>query len=76
MSLDELVRLLNRTGRVRIRHLPGPLARLLLPFAGPKLPSALIDVMLRDSRTDRPTARDIFDLGLTSLLRVWGGGTT
>jgi len=70
MTIDDLVRLLNRSDRVRISHVPVPIARLLR-FVGPKLPSALIDTMLNDCRSEHPTAQSAFNLSLTSLHRVW-----
>jgi nucleoside-diphosphate-sugar epimerase len=70
MTIDDLVRLLNRSDRVRISHVPGPIARLLR-FLGPRLPSALIDAMLNDCRSENPTAQSTFNLSLTSLHRVW-----
>ena len=70
MTIDDLVRLLNRSDRVRISHVPGPIAGLLR-FVGPKLPSALIDTMLNDCRSKDPTAQSAFNLTLTSLDRVW-----
>jgi hypothetical protein len=70
MPIDDLVRLLNRSDRVRISHVPGPIAGLLR-FVGPKLPSALIDTMLNDCRSKDPTAQSAFNLTLTSLDRVW-----
>ncbi|MBI2312277.1 MAG: NAD(P)H-binding protein [Betaproteobacteria bacterium] len=71
MSMDDLVRLLNWSDSVPIRHIPGPVSRLLR-FIGPKLPGALIDVMLQDCRSERPTAAQAFGLSLTPLARVWG----
>lgn len=70
MTIDDLVRLLNRSDRVRISHVPGLIARLLR-FLGPKLPSALIDAMLNDCRSENPTTQSAFNLSLTSLRRVW-----
>ncbi len=70
MTIDDLVRLLNRSDRVRINHVPGPIARLL-HFLGPRLPSALIDAMLTDCRSENPTAQSAFNLSLTSLHPVW-----
>src|SRR6266542_917514 len=70
MTIDDLVRVDKRSDRVRISHVPGPIARLLR-FAGPKLPSALIDTMLNDCRSENPTAQSAFNLSLTSLHRVW-----
>lgn len=70
MTIDDLVRLLNGLDRVRINHVPRTVARLLR-FVGPKLPSALIETMLTDSRSDNPTAKTAFNLSLTSLHKVW-----
>src|SRR5512141_352718 len=56
MTVDDLVRLVNRSDRVRINHVPEPIARLL-HFLGPRLPSALIDAMLTDCRSENPTAQ-------------------
>lgn len=70
MTIDELVRLVNRSDGVRISHVPGPIARLLR-FFGPRLPGALIDAMLKDCRSENPAAQRTFNLSLTSLHRVW-----
>ena len=70
MSLDELVRLLNREPQARIRHLPTGLARLLGRFA-PSLRGPMVDVLLRDSVADPTRAVTEFGLGLTSLRTVW-----
>ena len=70
MAMDDLVRLLNRSRDVSIRHVPALLARLL-QHIGPKLPGGLIDVMLRDSRSEKPTATDAFRLAMTALSQVW-----
>src|SRR5262245_25270625 len=70
MSLDDLVRRLNRPAKVSIVHVPAVLARLL-QFVGPRLPGPLIDVMLSDCRSEHPTAHSVFGLSLTSLDRVW-----
>lgn len=69
MSLDELVRLLNRDRDVRLRHVPGLLARALARV-WPALPPALVDVMLRDVGETEP-ATAAFSLRLTSLKDVW-----
>jgi NADH dehydrogenase len=74
MTIDDLVRILNRSDRARIRHVPGPIARLFR-FVGPKLPSALIDAMLSDCKSENPTAQRAFNLSLTSLRRVWAGSS-
>ena len=70
MSLDDLVRRLNGPTKVSIAHVPAVVARLLR-FVGPKLPGPLIDVMLKDSRSEHPTAHSVFGLSLTSLESVW-----
>lgn len=70
MSLDDLVRRLNRSATVSITHVPAVVARLLR-FVGPKLPGPLIDVMLNDSCSEHPTAHLAFGFSLTSLDRVW-----
>lgn len=70
MTMDGLARLLNRSERVPIRHVPAILARLL-QYVGPKLPGGLVDIMLRDSRSDQPTAAEAFRLAMTPLNRVW-----
>lgn len=70
MAMDDLVRLLNRSDRVSIRHVPGLLAPLL-QYLGPKLPGGLIDIMLCDSRSDQPTAAETYNLSLTPLRRIW-----
>ncbi|MGH9868156.1 MAG: NAD-dependent epimerase/dehydratase family protein [Candidatus Polarisedimenticolia bacterium] len=69
MSLDDLVRRLNGP-KVSIAHVPAVVARLLR-FVGAKLPGPLIDIMLKDCRSERPTAQSVFGLSLTSLDRVW-----
>ena len=73
MSLDDLVRRLNEPAKVSITHVPAMVAGLLR-FVGPKLPGPLIDVMLKDSRSDHPTASAVFGLLPTSLDRVWRRG--
>jgi len=75
MAMDDLVRLLNRSRDVSIRHVPALLARLL-QYVGPKLPGGLIDIMLRDSRSEKATAVPAFGLTLTSLRQVWSSEFT
>ena len=70
MSLDDLVRLLNRNPRIRIRHIPAPVARMLGRFL-PSLPGPLVEVMVRDSLGDPSRAIAAFGLKLTSLREVW-----
>jgi NADH dehydrogenase len=72
MTLDDLVRLLNRSERVRIPHIPRGISRIL-QFFGPKLPGALIDVMNSDSVSAGTRAESVFSLPLTPLSRVWKG---
>lgn len=75
MAIDDLVRLLNRSRDVSIRHVPALLARLL-QYIGPKLPGGLIDIMLRDSRSEKATAVPAFGLTLTFLRQVWSSEFT
>jgi len=70
MSVDEFVRVLNRRSKVRIVHVPAAVA-FLLRFVGPRLPAALIDVMIHDSVSSHPTAAAVFGLSLRQLDRVW-----
>ena len=70
MSLDDLVRLLNRNPRVPIRHIPGWVARLL-GLSLPALPGPMVDILLTDSVGDPSHAVDTFGLPLTSLRAVW-----
>jgi len=70
MSLDELVRLLNVRRQVRVTHVPAPLARLLR-FVGPRLPAALIDVLLADSRGQAPASPETFGYCPTPVSRAW-----
>src|SRR5262245_35096360 len=72
MSLDDLVYLLNSPAKVSITHVPGLVAPLLR-FVGPRLPAALIDVMMSDCRSSHATASAVFGLMLTPLSRVWSG---
>ena len=70
MSLDELVLLLNRDRDVRLRHVPGFLARAAARV-WPSLSPALVDVMLRDSVGETEPAIAAFSLRLTGLKDVW-----
>jgi hypothetical protein len=71
MSMDELVALLN-AGRddLRVRHLPGLAARAAAHVRR-GLPSAFVDVMLRDCVGDPEAAVAAFGLRLTSLRDTW-----
>jgi hypothetical protein len=62
--------LLNRDRDVRLRHVPGFLARVAARI-WPSLPPALVDVMLRDSVGESEPAVAAFSLRLTSLKDVW-----
>ena len=70
MSLDELVRLLNRDPKVPIRHIPPWLARVLGRIV-PGLPGPLVDVMLSDSLGDSSRATAQFRVKPTSLRSIW-----
>jgi NADH dehydrogenase len=68
-DLDEFVGLLNGPD-VRIRHLPGPIARLVGPIL-PGLSRDLVDLLLRDSLGDSTRAMAAFGLHPTSLRALW-----
>ncbi len=70
MSLDDLVRLLHRNPKIRIRHIPAPVARMLGRFLS-SLPGPLVEVMVHDSLGDATRAIVAFGLKLTSLREVW-----
>lgn len=71
MTLDELVRLLNRGRAVVIRHRPAWLARVLA-LAGADLAGPLLEALLRDSVGDPTRAVATFGLQLTPLSTIWG----
>lgn len=71
MTLDDLVRILNRDPGVLIRHLSPIVARALGLFH-PDLNPALVDLMLRDGAADPARAVSTFGLTLTSIRSVWG----
>jgi NADH dehydrogenase len=70
MSMDELVRLLNRDPGIAIVHVPDWLARLLGMLL-PSLPGPMVEVLLGDSVGDSTAAVDAFGLALTPLSSVW-----
>jgi NADH dehydrogenase len=70
LTMDDLVRLVNQSWFPPMRHVPGPLARIVAESV-PGLPAPLVDVMTRDSLGDSEPARDAFGLTLTSLRDVW-----
>ena len=70
MTMDDLVRIINRNQSVRISHIPAWVARLL-GLVVPALPSPMVDLLLRDSVGDSTRAVQAFRLTLTSLRTVW-----
>jgi len=70
MTMDELIRLLNRNPDLSISHTPDSIARVL-GFVLPFLPAPFVDVILRDSVGDPKKAQSTFGLELTSLKKVW-----
>lgn len=70
MSMDDLVRMVNRNPEVSIRHLPGRLSKFLSKVV-PGMPPALIDLMMRPSVGNAAQAVSEFGLRLTSLGTVW-----
>src|SRR5262249_6403689 len=70
MTLDDLVRLLNRDQTVPIRHVPAPRTRRL-PLLVRDLPRTLVDVMLGDGVGNPTQVKREFGLMLASLRQVW-----
>jgi nucleoside-diphosphate-sugar epimerase len=70
MSVDELVRIVNRNPQAPISHLPNPIARALGAVL-PMLPGPFVDVILKDSIGDPSRAKSTFGLPLTSLRSIW-----
>ncbi|MEX2116584.1 MAG: NAD-dependent epimerase/dehydratase family protein [Bacteroidota bacterium] len=70
MTMDDLVRLMNRDSQVPIRHLAGRLAMFLSKMA-PGLPAPLVDIMVRPSAGNPAEAIRQFHLRLHSLGSVW-----
>ncbi|MGQ9871951.1 hypothetical protein [Leptodesmis sp.] len=70
LSMDDLVKLLNRSQAIKLNRIP-PFIAKLLPWVVPDLPAALVDVMLADSIGNPQRAIEAFNLGLTSLKQVW-----
>lgn len=70
MSIDDLIRLINRTPAVPIRHVPGWLARVL-SLVVPDLPPTYVDLALRDCVGDPRRAIQTFGLTLTPLHTLW-----
>ena len=70
MTLDDMVRVVNRDRQVRINHLPVAIARVLSPFV-PDLPRGLVETLASDSVGDSTDAVRTFGLHLHSLRDVW-----
>lgn len=71
LTLDDLVRLLNRNPQVPISHVPGWLARILGRLI-PDLSPTAVDLFLRRySQMDTSCAVKEFGLNLTSLTEIW-----
>jgi len=73
MSMNDLVKVLNRSKDVAMRHLPGRLAKFLAKVT-PNLPPPLVEVMLRQSIGNPALAMTEFGFSLTSLMNVWNVG--
>lgn len=70
MSMDDLVRLVNRNPAQRIFHLPAPIARLMSRIV-PGLPAPMVDLLLRDSVGDGHLACREFGIQPCSLKAIW-----
>jgi nucleoside-diphosphate-sugar epimerase len=70
MTLDAMVRLLNRDPQVPITHLPLGVARLLSTFV-PALPRGLVETLASDSVGDSIDATQTFGLHFHSLRDIW-----
>jgi uncharacterized protein YbjT (DUF2867 family) len=70
MTMDALVRLLNRDPQVPISHVPRWLA-LALAAILPSLPRAMVEVLLADSLGDPSRAVAAFGLKLASIRTIW-----
>lgn len=70
MSVDDLVRVVNRNPQVPISHLPNPIARVLATIL-PMLPGPFVDVILKDSIGDSSRAKSTFGFKLTSVRSIW-----
>lgn len=69
-TMDEFVRMINRSADQRIRHLPEWSAKLLA-FVVPALHRPLVEVMCADSVGDPKPVAEAFDLELTVLEKQW-----
>lgn len=70
MTMNDLVRILNRNADVPMSHLPGRLAKFLGKVT-PGLPPALVEIMLHQSLGDSSAAVAEFGFSLTSVARAW-----
>lgn len=70
MTMDDLVRMVNRNPSVPIRHLPGRLAKFLSKVT-PGMPPPMMDVMIKPSIGNPVRAVSEFGIQLTSLPEVW-----
>jgi nucleoside-diphosphate-sugar epimerase len=70
LTMDELIRLLNRNEHMAIRHTPEWLARLLSWFV-PDLPPSFVDLYFQKYHMDGTQAVQEFHLALTSLRAIW-----
>lgn len=70
LSLNTLVKVLNRSESVPVKHLPQWLCQLL-PWFVPDLPAALVQVMTADSLPTQKLWSDVAGVPLRSLEQVW-----
>jgi NADH dehydrogenase len=70
MTMDDLVRLVNRSWFTPMSHVPGTLAWILSEVV-PGLSGPMVDLLLRGCVGDPGPARDAFGLTYTSLDEVW-----
>jgi len=69
-TMDEFVRMINRSADQKIRHLPEWCAKLLA-FVVPALHRPLVEVMCDDSVGDPEPVAEAFALELTDLAKQW-----
>jgi nucleoside-diphosphate-sugar epimerase len=69
-TMDEFVRMINRSDKQRIHHLPEWMAKLLT-FVVPTLHRPLVEVMCNDSVGDPEAVTTAFGLELTDLAKQW-----
>lgn len=71
LSADEVIRLINRGNHVKIRYIPGWLARIMSRVV-PDLPPTTVDVMLRDLTGNPEPAMQAFGVVPLSIRQAWG----